>query len=382
MDIEVFLLFTTSMGLSEAVNIFATRAALIASVLLYFPLVLSGDARRCRHGRGEIFTGMVNLHIAVTALATLLIPRYGGEVSPFFVGVGLLMGVLSTATWCLVGFHLCEGRLFLPIIGMLLVRSIVTPLVYLSFQASAPLWAQFSYAGTLLLEFGWQLGTLVRAGSGFELFPTGLWPALRRSGRVFLPVAVSFWLLDGRAWRALGLLSEMAQRVSRGLTVESEDFKFLVLAYLVPLAFLLWRQEEFDRRSRKLIKVVSAVYLGFWIGGSFLGPFFFPRYPMLTLADVSGLPAVLVSAGILTVWQVYTPLCLFRWWVRDRFWRPLVVTSLAYGLGTVPIMFRWSDAFGSGSLTSLLGLVSGFLVVTAVLFRSAPVGMAERRNGP
>jgi hypothetical protein len=176
-DEDMMILLSNSGIAGWYLRLFDERAALITSVLLYFGVARRGRRRERWRRRGEIFTGMVNLHVFSLAFAMPFASVFWGEISEVYLGCILVTYVLSTAFWCVVGFHLCEGRYLVPLGGLFLWHLFRTALPATWWLTPTPALGLSLLAGPVV-GLGWQIGALIRAGSGFDLFPTGLWPAV------------------------------------------------------------------------------------------------------------------------------------------------------------------------------------------------------------
>jgi len=316
--------FSSSSGAAAwFLNLVDSRAALLTSVFLYFPVVRRELPGVWREKRGEILTGLVNLHILVLAIALAVAAQFWREISPLYVGSVVLGYIVSTAFWCVIGFHLCEGRYLVPLGGILAWFLLLN-----CFQIAIYVLPVAAWGGIIvlapLLGLTWEVWTLIRAGGGFDLFPTGLWPAMRRCARVFLLSAVTFWLLGDVYWFLAGgpehfyALSELGSRY--GLALE------LPLAYLVPLFLLGWPAGEMERRSRKLTLVLLGVVVLATIVCvpiSYLKTYGLRWY----LISLLGGPFGLFSLLLFPFWTVFVPISIFRWWARGVFLRPVLVAA-------------------------------------------------------
>lgn len=359
--------------MTQALDVFVGQGTLIAAVLLYFGIARRGNAFERRLRRGEVFTGVINLHIWVIVGACLLIPYSGHDVEPFRLGTSLLKEVLYTGIWCAMAFHLCEGRLFIPIVGFYLANSLYHASEYFVPSETEHLYGLMCI--TTGVNLAWQLGTLFRYGGGFDLFPTGLFPAMKRCARVFLPVAFCVWIISGKVWHFFQPLMPEPEKLPQGLTLLWWG-DFLLIAYLTPLALMLWEPgQAFERRSRNLVVVLSVGYFVLAFGEALVD------IPWVLLSvsqvirpgsmDILSGPSDTLRLLILTFWHVFVPLCLLRWWVRNRFARPLLVAVLAYGIHALPYgpIVAFSDVH---AMASVMTEAVAALIVLVALFRRLP----------
>jgi hypothetical protein len=185
-----------------------------------------------------------------------------------------------------------------------------------------------------MLGLWWQVAALRRKGGGFDFFPTGLWLAVRKAGRVLIPVAVTYWIFTP----GFGKSAEYV--LGRGL-FESGDAPAMLwrvlwtpdvlwAVYLAPLVFLTVNQEA-NRRTKYLALGWAGVSL---VYGVFLRPLW--EWGYLHVTRPAGFPIFYILRNLMlggvfvTVWNVFVPLCLLRWWVRGRFLRPLLVLPAAF----------------------------------------------------
>jgi hypothetical protein len=371
---------TPSRHAVEALEIIAPSTVLISAVLLYLPVVLSGTPAERKTRRGEVLTGILNIHILMAACACLLVVVPSrGELIPSYIAVGLFFDLLRTVSWCLIAFHVCEGRLLLPLVGIILSIACVYifwPILFFVFHiVGIPL------PGTEVSEilvFIWQAVFLLRAGSGFPMFPTGFLRAVSRCGRVFLPIWIAIWILWGNAWDIArdmnpysfdhGLAYALGHGMVWGWAVHH------AIAYLVSLFFLTWPGRTFVRRSKTLILILSGAVAVLNLGLYSVNSFYLGLMAPLDYSWTPGLPywvSYLLQIILGTMWQVFAFLSLLRWWTRNRMLRPVLVFVGAYLLGLAPLLVvrgGWYEI----PLPILFSQVAGVSVVFAVLFRRAP----------
>jgi hypothetical protein len=345
-----------------------SRAALLATVLLYFPVVRSNPPRERRERRGELFTGMVNLHIVVLAVVLTVATQIWSDFNSLYVGFTVLSYVVSTAFWCVVGFHLCEGRYLVPLGGIFILFFLQSSLAMGVYMVGIRAWAGIIVLAPLL-GLIWELWALIRAGSGFELFPTGMLPAIRRCARVFLLSVVTLWLLGGLPWLfAAGVQS------FHFFSWSGSQYGFaleLPIAYLVPLFLLDWPAGVMEHRSRKLILLLVAAVV---ILGIFCVPFFhfFLMYNLSwEFRSMTSGAYMLNSFLVFPLWTVFVPLSIYRWWVRGRFLRPLIVVGSGICVaGILAALFPWEP--GMVAFAYNTGRVLVILLAVPLLFLRIP----------
>jgi len=355
---------------------FNPNGALVAAVLLYFPVALKVDSVGRRIQRGEIFTGILNLQILMSAILLWFVPLSGDPMKAMVAGTYVLSSLVLNAAFCLIGFHLCEGRLFTPLVGFLLFYAVneALPRILSGWSAGATILVSLCVPG--IADFAWQLGTLIRRGSGFVPFPTGFLPALKRCAPVVLPVWVCLWLAGPMAFLLMD--SDVPVPLSYPLNmvaIESLGAWSTMTAYFGPLLFLLWRERGFHERSRRLIAFASAGYLGWNAANgliSLVAPwrlFVYLFWPSIDPNDLGGFAfAYLASAH----WNIFMPLCLFRWWVYGRFARPLLITVPLAALA-LPALAGGSPDDKSIGFGQVLSLVLALAVAVLTLYRASPV---------
>jgi hypothetical protein len=348
--------FGTTTSLIEFLNIFSmflySPSVFLASLFLYLPLARHADNAEKYVGRGEFFTGIVNTHILTVAALMVIGWPFAGKVFEGAVALSLLGDVASTGMWVLIGFHLCEGRFFSPLAGWFLSHVLLCAGLFLT-----PLLPSIYFFGAdkgvaYLVGFLWQLGILVRAGSQFRLFPTGLLPALRRCAPVLLPMAFCLWLLSGN-WSGIffhfqenaGLIPYLSVRI---VVVQVGVF------LLVAPTFLRWKQTGLLHRDRILILVISIIYFAFNL--------------ILHWFRFHQVGSYLVRGIIDTFWQVFVPLCLLRIWVRGRFALHSLFLLLAYFAALLPSLFlrgQYLEEYWAGLVTQPVAI----LIIYFGLFR-------------
>lgn len=346
-------------------NFIDGRATLIASVLLYFGVARRGSRRERRLRRGEVITGLVNLHIFLLALVMPFASLFWGEISEVYLGGILVTYVVSTALWCAVGFHLCEGRYLLPLGGILLwhLSALVFSLTWGGWPLSL---SALEYLVGPVLGLVWQVGTLIRAGSGFDLFPTGLWPAIKRCAPVLVPIAACFWLLS----EIPGFLAAGSESflMTTGISSQLGRSIDLPIAYLVPIFFLGWEGTNFEHRSRKLTYVLVGV--GILLVLLCLPLAFVVPYTRLGWYWFSGFTEMAFVA-ILPLSSVFIPLSICRWWVRGGFIRPVGIAAVGPVIFGLLILVLGTEnelagfAFAAGRIVTIL-------LVAVFLFRRIP----------
>jgi len=307
----------------------------IAVVLLYHPVARKGSAAERQERRGEIFTGVLNLDILLLALTLPMLPLLTADYSPWGVAMVIFTRLMETATACLVGFHVCEGRWLTAIAGYWIASlaggSVAgfAPLPELSGHPIHPFPFEFSpiAAGVAAsANFLWQFWALVSRGRGFELYPTGLLRAVRRTAGVLVPVGLALWVFTGRAWLGTEILV-IGQVRYAGLFDFFGDGALLGILVPVVIVFMDWPEEVFRSESRKLVLLASA------------GGYFLALVSRRTLLDL-GVGQCPVFLGL--VWMVFVPLCLLRVWSQGRYAAGAIlaiIAVVAYGLQLIPFTF-------------------------------------------
>jgi hypothetical protein len=359
------------------------RVVFVSCVLLCFAIVRGHSWAEKRRRRGEVFTGVFNLYILLLAAACTLtylpLPQLSAN------GVAVFMGVriLSAASWCLIGFHVSQGRILLPLVGIFLAD--VVHVLRAPFVAQYDsLWVFYALRWLLpgALNFFWQLGSLVHLGEGFVPFPTAFTAGLRRCATVFFPVAVCMFILHELPW-VLTDHSILGGADSPLLMITdmwggNRRFDADVAVYLGPFIFLSLPSGDYDRRSRRIIFLL-------FVGGMLLTvhavfPFFgfipdipgfiwthLPWDPLTTL----GVPFFLLECLILTSWFHFIPMSIFRWWACGRFLRPLAVTTIA-ALSTLPAFLTQPSVEPGHRAGVFLSQLFVLVIVYFFLFRDSP----------
>jgi hypothetical protein len=365
----------TSNRIAAILDLFDPWAALVAGLLLYFPAVRNGSSQQQRAARGEIFTGVLNLHILVVGVAAALIPLPWRDAHGVYLVVKLTGHIFMTASWCLAAFHLAEGRLLVPIVGPFVGVVASLPMLFLPKGSGIHGFILDEVPVFILANFAWQLGALLRYRSGFDLFPTGFLPALWRCARIFLPVSVCLWITNGNAHRLV--LTDWSSTVYSALSgVESQPFTTAVIAYLVPLAFLVWKDDQLPRRSRRLTYLLFGGYLALNLVRNIV----FPYNPNLVGWGVFRHRVVVFYLARLLIspaWQVFVPVVLFWWWVCGRFRRPLVLLVGGYGICLLSLLLDEANFSALTVYPVILSQVVTVVFVFAFLFRHPPL----RRQG-
>jgi hypothetical protein len=377
--------WASSRNTAKTLEVFHRHAVLIASMVMYFTVARCRGSAERRRARGEVFTGILNLQILASALVAVAVIPATDDANALVIGLLVLAHVAGTASWCLVGFHLCEGRIILPLGGILL------PWLFS--------WVGFLFSmggnylqitvGTLVagqaFSLGWQVITLVRKGSGFELYATGLVPAVRRRALVLLSVGACFWVLTPGFWD----LAQTAVNAASSPVVSRKIPRFaeisftqegIVVAYIMPLIFFLWKGRAFNRRSRRWA-VLVAVFCLFYRFGTNAGMLLINSRSMSTSSLWSGYRWFLVDTPLRTgLWGVFVPLCFLRWWVYGRLLRPLVVTLAVIGVGLIAVLSR-PDLYGRTDIEFYLLQVAAALVFTFTLLVPDPVPREDTSTG-
>jgi len=355
-------------------------AIYIASIVLYFRVAQTGGATERRRSRGEIFTGILNLQIISFAIASVLVVPSAENLEPGLVMVAIAGRLLVGVVWCLAAFHMCEGRVFRGLVGvcvpLLLSAALNSRTIVFDGYLRTVIFA--ALAGPLL-GFWWQVSTLQRSGSGFVLFPTGLWPAIRRTGRVLIPVAGALWFLTpGFREFALTIFGPHlfdSGRFHPALWRISWTPAVLWTVYLAPLVFLPMKQDVFTRRTRYLVPVWAVLCC---LYGALITPLSEAAYYHVTGAGISDISYYLrylaLNGARVAIWNVFVPLCLLRWWVRGHFLRPLLVVPAAFFVAfgryvVVPQLTRTPGWIVVVLQAAAMAVVAGTLLIPDVRMR-------------
>jgi len=377
-------------NVARMLEVFHHHAVLIAAMVMYFTVARREGAAERRRARGEIFTGIINIQILASAAAAAVVIPSARDANHLAVGFYLLAHVAGTAAWCMVAFHLCEGRIFIPLVGILLppILSMAGASLY-SFTGSGDYGRMTGLAliAGAALNLGWQTATLMRFRSGFELYPTGLASAVRRTALVLLPAGACYWVLTPGFWQLTESVVNsfsapiLSRRLPSFVAGTSRGIEVAAIGYLMPLVFLLWKGGAFGRRTRNWIVLLSVMCILYRIGADTVTGWRMQRYFGMATSVMGVAPQlpswldaehIILAPLRLIVWRVFIPLCLLRWWVWRRFERPLVVTFGVVAVGLIAVLSR-PDLFGGGEVSSYLFHAAAGLVFALTLLISDPV---------
>jgi hypothetical protein len=276
-----------------------------------------------------------------------------------------------------VGFHVCEGRLFIPLVGATFsVLPAHTIAFFACSGASSEHYAASYFAVHLIIQaagFSWQFMTLRDHGWGFTLSVREFFPSLRHCARVFLPVSLFYWVLFGGFGEFTGYFipEEHIQRedywASLFLYLPIELSKTPLVEYLAVPAFLCWKGKNFSKRSRLLILGACAILAAFMLVSSGIGALDpvtgrigWQRWLHIGKHRAEGIV-------LRTAWMAFMPLCVLRWWVWGRYWAPVIVGLCGYLL-TLAAFPLGGDPFAP--VTMSLQLLAVIVVVVVLFIRS------------
>lgn len=383
---QEYLPVNDARDMTKAADVIEPRAVLIAAILLYFAAARRGKREERLRRRGETLTAMIIFHIVLTAPALLLASAAWGDAKFLSVAIVVLAAILRTASWCLVGFHVCEGRLFIPLVGATFsVLPADTIATFVFAGDSSQYYADYYFTVHLAVQaagFAWQFLTLRDYGEGFAAFPTGMFSALRRCAGVFIPVSLFYWILLSRFGWFIHFLLPDAKWYVGFIAIGRDMSEVPLVEYLAAPMFLTWAGKEFNRRSRYLIVAACAAFC----------PYIFLRAGILEhhVLGQSEWQLIRVAAWhmvygytITTVWMAFMSLCVLRWWVRGHYWTPVFVGLAGFGVTLAAFPLGTGETFLNPA-TITLQLIAVIIVVVALLLRSpsgSNPGLNSRAQG-
>jgi hypothetical protein len=357
-------------AMTEAADVIEPRAVLIAAILLYFAAARRGKREERLRRRGKILTGIIIFHILLTAPALSLASAGWGDAKFLSVAIVVLAAILRTASWCLVAFHVCEGRLFIPLVGATFsVLPAVTIAEFVFAGDSSRYYADYYFTVHLVVQaagFAWLFLTLRDYGGGFAALPKGIFPTLRRCGGVFLPISLFYWILFGGFASFFHFLLPHAKWCVYFILIGRDMSEVPLVEYLAAPAFLTLGGKEFNRRSRLLIVAACAAFFPYiFLRAGILEHHILGQSEWKLLRGAVG--DLVHGYTITTIWMVFLPLCVLRWWVRGRYWTPVFVGLAGFGITLAAFRVGIGTPHDPGTIT--LQLIALIIVVAALFLR-------------